>query len=70
MVGIRRCHADRPQCDINIVTVTVTVRKMVHGLKASLTDAQLKSAQAYQELARLTSELGWRPAASSMSWND
>jgi hypothetical protein len=68
MVGIRRCHADRPQCDINIVTVTV--RKMVHGLKASLTDAQLKSAQAYQELARLTSELGWRPAASSMSWND
>lgn len=30
----------------------------VHGIKESLTKAQLKSAEAFQELARLTSELG------------
>ena len=30
----------------------------MHGLKESLTKAQLKSAEAFQELARLTSELG------------
>lgn len=30
----------------------------IHGLKDSLTQAQLKSAEAFQELARLTTELG------------
>lgn len=30
----------------------------IHGLKESLTQAQLKSAEAFQELARLTTELG------------
>lgn len=34
------------------------LQQETHGLKESLTDAQLKSAQAHQELARLTSELG------------
>jgi chromosome segregation ATPase len=34
------------------------LQQEIHGLKESLTQAQLKSAEAFQELARMTSELG------------